>query len=55
MSTDVNAGPLQPTRPDLPRLNRALMRQELTFLDHLIRISGERPQGGAERLMDVEA
>lgn len=36
-------------------INRALMRQELTFLDHLIRISGERPQGGAERLMDVEA
>jgi len=36
-------------------INRALMRQELTFLDHLIRISGEAPEGGARRLMDVEA
>lgn len=36
-------------------INRALMRQELTFLDHLIRISGEAPAPGPRRLMDVEA
>lgn len=36
-------------------INRALMRQELTFLDHLIRLTGEAPDGGANRLMDVEA
>lgn len=36
-------------------INRALMRQELTFLDHLIRLSGEAPEGAAARLMDVEA
>jgi hypothetical protein len=36
-------------------INRALMRQELTFLDHLIRISGENPEPGSRRLMDVEA
>jgi hypothetical protein len=36
-------------------INRALMRQELTFLDHLIRISGETPEPGTRRLMDVEA
>ncbi|OJU79946.1 MAG: hypothetical protein BGO11_06385 [Solirubrobacterales bacterium 70-9] len=36
-------------------INRALMRQELTFLDHLIRISGEQPEPGPNRLMDVEA
>jgi hypothetical protein len=36
-------------------INRALMRQELTFLDHLIRLTGEQPDGGANRLMDVEA
>ncbi len=36
-------------------INRALMRQELTFLDHLLRISGEGPESGARRLMDVEA
>ena len=36
-------------------INRALMRQELTFLDHLLRISGEESAPGARRLMDVEA
>lgn len=37
-------------------INRALMRQELAFLDHLIRLSGEPAQGGGgNRLMDVEA
>jgi hypothetical protein len=36
-------------------INRALMRQELTFLDHLIRLVGAPPDGGANRLMDVEA
>jgi hypothetical protein len=36
-------------------INRALMRQELTFLDHLMRISGEETEPGARRLMDVEA
>jgi hypothetical protein len=36
-------------------INRALMRQELTFLDHLMRISGEESEPGARRLMDVEA
>lgn len=37
-------------------INRALMRQELTFLDHLIRIVGDpSPDGGPNRLMDVEA
>lgn len=36
-------------------INRALMRQELTFLDHLLRISGEESQPGGRRLMDVEA
>ena len=36
-------------------INRALMRQELTFLDHLIRMVGESPDGGGNRLMDVEA
>ena len=36
-------------------INRALMRQELTFLDHLLRISGEETEPGARRLMDVEA
>jgi flagellar FlgN protein len=36
-------------------INRALMRQELTFLDHLIRLTGEAPQAGGNRLMDVEA
>ena len=36
-------------------INRALMRQELTFLDHLLRVSGEESQPGARRLMDVEA
>lgn len=36
-------------------INRALMRQELTFLDHLVRMIGEPPEGGPNRLMDVEA
>ena len=36
-------------------INRALMRQELTFLDHLLRLVGAPPEGGANRLMDVEA
>jgi hypothetical protein len=36
-------------------INRALMRQELTFLDHLMRISGEESMPGGRRLMDVEA
>lgn len=36
-------------------INRALMRQELSFLDHLVRLIGEPPDGGANRLMDVEA
>lgn len=36
-------------------INRALMRQELAFLDHLVRLVGERPDGSANRLMDVEA
>lgn len=36
-------------------INRALMRQELTFLDHLLRLSGEETQPGGRRLMDVEA
>jgi hypothetical protein len=36
-------------------INRALMRQELTFLDHLIHLIGEPEAGGPNRLMDVEA
>jgi hypothetical protein len=36
-------------------INRALMRQELTFLDHLIRLVGAPPEGAVNRLMDVEA
>jgi hypothetical protein len=36
-------------------INRALMRQELAFLDHLVRLIGDQPDGGANRLMDVEA
>lgn len=37
-------------------INRALMRQELTFLDHLLRITGGEPEpGSSSRLMDVEA
>ncbi len=36
-------------------INRALMRQELTFLDHLIRLVGEPDADGGNRLMDVEA
>jgi hypothetical protein len=36
-------------------INRALMRQELTFLDHLLRISGGEAGNGTRRLMDVEA
>jgi flagellar FlgN protein len=36
-------------------INRALMRQELTFLDHLTRLVGGSPDDGANRLMDVEA
>ncbi|HVY96568.1 MAG TPA: flagellar export chaperone FlgN [Solirubrobacterales bacterium] len=36
-------------------INRSLMRQELAFLDHLIRLTGEAPDGGGNRLMDVEA
>ena len=36
-------------------INRALMRQELTFLDHLLRVSGEEAEPGGRRLMDVEA
>jgi hypothetical protein len=36
-------------------INRALMRQELAFLDHLVRLIGEPPTAGANRLMDVEA
>jgi hypothetical protein len=36
-------------------INRALMRQELTFLDHLIRLVGDPDAGGGNRLMDVEA
>ncbi|HVY78178.1 MAG TPA: flagellar export chaperone FlgN [Solirubrobacterales bacterium] len=36
-------------------INQALMRQELTFLDHLIRLVGEPPSDGGNRLMDVEA
>lgn len=36
-------------------INRALMRQELTFLEHLIRLTGEAPESGGNRLMDVEA
>lgn len=37
-------------------INRALMRQELTFLDHLLRITGGEPEPGSNhRLMDVEA
>jgi hypothetical protein len=36
-------------------INRALMRQELTFLDHLLRVSGDETQPGGRRLMDVEA
>ncbi len=35
-------------------INRALMRQELSFLDHLVRLIGA-DDGGANRLMDVEA
>jgi hypothetical protein len=27
-------------------INRALMRQELSFLDHLVRILGQEPEGG---------
>jgi hypothetical protein len=37
-------------------INRALMRQELTFLDHLLRVSGgDAGNGTTRRLMDVEA
>ncbi len=36
-------------------INRALMRQELTFLDHLIRLVGAPEEDGGNRLMDVEA
>ncbi len=36
-------------------INRALMRQELTFLDHLIHLIGDPDAGGPNRLMDVEA
>lgn len=36
-------------------INRALMRQELTFLDHLTRLVGGSSDDGANRLMDVEA
>jgi hypothetical protein len=36
-------------------INRALMRQELAFLDHLVRLVGEPSDGGGNRLMDVEA
>ncbi len=36
-------------------INRALMRQELTFLDHLLRLVGAPAEGGVNRLMDVEA
>lgn len=36
-------------------INRALMRQELTFLDHLIRLVGAPEADGGNRLMDVEA
>lgn len=36
-------------------INRALMRQELTFLDHLIHLVGDPDSGGPRRLMDVEA
>jgi hypothetical protein len=36
-------------------INRALMRQELTFLDHLLRISGEQRRSGEHPLMDIEA
>lgn len=36
-------------------INRALMRQELAFLDHLVRLVGEPADGGPNRLMDVEA
>ena len=36
-------------------INRALMRQELAFLDHLIRVTGEPAEAGGNRLMDVEA
>jgi transposase-like protein len=36
-------------------INRSLMRQELAFLDHLIRLTGETPEAGGNRLMDVEA
>lgn len=36
-------------------INRALMRQELAFLDHLVRLSGEPSQDAGNRLMDVEA
>ena len=27
-------------------INRALMRQELAFLDHLVRLIGQQPEGG---------
>ena len=36
-------------------INRALMRQELTFLDHLVHLIGDPEAGGQNRLMDVEA
>jgi hypothetical protein len=36
-------------------INRALMRQELAFLDHLVRLVGEPAADGGNRLMDVEA
>jgi hypothetical protein len=36
-------------------INRALMRQELSFLDHLVRLIGDQPDAGGSRLMDVEA
>lgn len=36
-------------------INRALMRQELAFLDHLVRLVGDQPDSGGSRLMDVEA
>lgn len=47
-------------------INRALMRQELSFLDHLVRLLGNEPEGGynptggeqrgySHRVLDVQA
>lgn len=36
-------------------INRALMRQELSFLDHLVRLIGAPAENNGNQIMDVEA